>query len=148
FLAVGLYDPASPIRVRILHHGSPAHIGPAWFHDRLAAALARREPLHRNQGTTGYRLAHGENDSLPGLVIDRYGDNGVLKLYTSAWIPHLTAVTSALLEQFPLQRLVLRLSRMVQQQETFGLKDGQVVMGGVLNRPVTFLENNLHFAAD
>ncbi len=38
FLAIGLYDPASPIRIRILHQGSSATIDQAWFEAKLAAA--------------------------------------------------------------------------------------------------------------
>ncbi|WP_343425396.1 hypothetical protein [Candidatus Amarolinea dominans] len=44
----------------------------------MAAAAARRAALP-GQGTTGYRLLHGENDGLPGLVIDRYDAVLVLK---------------------------------------------------------------------
>lgn len=35
----------------------------------------------------------GENDSLPGLVLDRYDGTLVLKLYTAAWLPHLPGLT-------------------------------------------------------
>src|SRR2546421_177710 len=45
FLAVGLYDPDSPIRVRILHKGKPVVIGPAWWEKRLETAIARRRGL-------------------------------------------------------------------------------------------------------
>ena len=71
FLAVGLYDPTSPLRVRVLQHGEPAPIDRAWLRGRLEAAAALRLSLPAT-GTTGYRLVHGENDGLPGLVIDRY----------------------------------------------------------------------------
>ena len=40
FLAVGLYDPQSPIRVRVLQHLEPASIGQAWFRQRLQEAAA------------------------------------------------------------------------------------------------------------
>src|SRR6267378_4313589 len=40
FLAVGLFDPDSPIRVRILHAGKPATIDAAWWRTRLEQALA------------------------------------------------------------------------------------------------------------
>src|SRR5512139_2190704 len=60
FLAAGLYDPDSPIRIRVLQQGSPADIGGEWFKSRLAAAAAIREPLPAT-GTDGYRLVHGEN---------------------------------------------------------------------------------------
>ncbi|TAK14086.1 MAG: class I SAM-dependent rRNA methyltransferase [Anaerolineae bacterium] len=99
FLAVGLYDPASAIRVRILQSRDPADINAGWFQIRLAAAAALRAPLTElppESATTGFRLVHGENDGLPGLVIDRYADTLVLKLYTAAWIPHLNEFCAAL----------------------------------------------------
>src|SRR5664279_886681 len=48
FLAVGLFDPDSPIRVRILHAGKPATIDAAWWQARLEHALARRRGLFSN----------------------------------------------------------------------------------------------------
>ena len=40
FLAAGLFDPDSPIRVRLLHAGKPQAIDRAWWAGRLARALA------------------------------------------------------------------------------------------------------------
>jgi 23S rRNA (cytosine1962-C5)-methyltransferase len=77
FVAIGLYDPTSPIRVRILQQGQPATIGSDWFQQQIAAAAEIRAGLPAS-GTTGYRLVHGENDGLPGLVVDRYADTLVL----------------------------------------------------------------------
>ncbi|MCE2827295.1 MAG: class I SAM-dependent rRNA methyltransferase, partial [Verrucomicrobium sp.] len=42
FLALGLYDPDSPIRLRVLHAGKPVTVDDAWWRARLAAAIARR----------------------------------------------------------------------------------------------------------
>ena len=89
FVAIGLYDPDSPIRVRVLHHGRPTPIDAAFWAQRLGTALAHRRPLEESGDTTGYRVVHGENDGLPGLVIDRYDDTYVAKIYTAAWLPHL-----------------------------------------------------------
>src|ERR1041385_5422455 len=36
FLAIGLFDPDSPIRVRVLHAGKPLTIDRAWWAQRLA----------------------------------------------------------------------------------------------------------------
>ena len=58
FLAVGLFDPDSPIRVRILHAGKPQTIDAVWWQGRLTQTLARRERLVDAQ-TTGFRLIHG-----------------------------------------------------------------------------------------
>jgi 23S rRNA (cytosine1962-C5)-methyltransferase len=149
FLAIGLYDPTSPIRLRVLQHRQPTPINDAWLHDRMAAALSRREPLEV-RGTNGYRMVHGENDGLPGLVIDRYAGTCVVKVYTVAWIRYLRMVVRALLNLFAAERVVLRFSRRVQDQPELllGLADGQVVFGPPLTAPVLFLENGLTFESD
>jgi 23S rRNA (cytosine1962-C5)-methyltransferase len=153
FLAVGLYDPHSSIRVRVLHHGKPATIDQSWFQVKLAAAAQLRAPLLEGPleaATTGYRLVHGENDGLPGLVIDRYEQTLVAKIYTTAWMPHLRDVLSALTDVTPFERLVLRLGKatLEQPQDLSGLGDGVILSGPDLNGPVLFWENGLRFEAD
>ena len=39
FVAVGLWDPASPIRVKALHHGEPRQIDESFWRERIATAL-------------------------------------------------------------------------------------------------------------
>jgi 23S rRNA (cytosine1962-C5)-methyltransferase len=149
FLAIGLYDPDSPIRVRLLQHGAQATIDQAWFRERLASATLRRATL-QNSKTTGYRLVHGENDQFPGLVMDRYDETFVIKLDTAAWIPHLSKVTQALAEVEPDSRMILRLSRKAryEAEASFGMQDGQLLAGPPLQGPVVFYENGLCFEAD
>ena len=153
FLAVGLYDPTSPIRVRILQSRQPATINADWFKTRLAAAASLRSPLIEQpaeRATTGYRLVHGENDGFPGLVIDRYAETLVIKLYTPAWIPHLKEFCSALAQVSPAEGLILRLSRSLLKQTEFlsGLSDGLALSGPPLAGPILFQENGLVFEAD
>jgi 23S rRNA (cytosine1962-C5)-methyltransferase len=149
FLAIGLYDPTSPIRVRVLHHGAPEPIDRGWLRARLAEAAAWRAALPET-GTTGYRLVHGENDGLPGLVIDRYDAVLVLKLYSPAWIPWLAALRDVLDEVCPASCVVLRLSRELQRQpqHLYDLADGAVLAGPRPAAPVRFFENGLRFEAD
>jgi 23S rRNA (cytosine1962-C5)-methyltransferase len=153
FLAVGLYDPHSSIRVRVLHHGRSATIHQEWFKGKLAAAVQLRTPLLKSSpetATTGYRLVHGENDGLPGLVIDRYGKTLVVKIYTAAWIPHLRDVLSALADIVSFERLILRLGQatMEQPQDLYDLDDGVILFGPDIDGPVLFWENGLRFEAD
>src|SRR6266446_6611170 len=98
FLAVGLYDPDSPIRVRVLHTGKPQAIDRGWWSARLSETLDRRHGLFDDH-TTGYRYINGESDGWPGLVLDRFGGTLVLKLYTAAWLPRLTGILAMILEQ-------------------------------------------------
>jgi 23S rRNA (cytosine1962-C5)-methyltransferase len=157
FLALGLYDPDSPLRVRVLHAGKPARIDAAWWRQRLQTALERRRDRFDAQ-TTGYRWIHGESDGWPGLVLDRYGEVLVLKLYTAAWLPRLGAVEEWITEALQPQRLVLRLSRNLQEtaRRRFGFEDGQELglpASGRRNtlttsEAVTFLESGLRFEAE
>ena len=152
FLAVGLYDPLSPIRIKVLQALEPLRIDRAFFAEKLKAAQATRSPLI-NEGTTGYRLVYGESDGFPALIIDRYGETLVMKLYTTAWLPHLEALIGALEETIVFDNLVLRLSRALQSDrlnvaKLYGLEDGQRLIGDGADEPVQFVENGLLFQAD
>lgn len=153
FLAVGLYDPDAVIRVRILQHRQPAAIDRTWFQQKLTAAYRLRQPLweaSESKVTDGYRLVHGEGDGLPGLVIDKYAATFVIKLYSLAWIAHLKLVCQALLNIFPAERLILRLSRKLKgdREQLHGLEDSAILAGPILLDPLTFQENGLNFEAD
>lgn len=148
FLAIGLYDPTSPIRVRVLHRGNPLRIDGAWLLGRLTAARDKRQSLQTAE-TTALRLVHGENDGLPGLVVDRYEDSLVIKIYTSAWLPHLPAVVSCLEELVAPGTVVLRVSRNTRDAAVeAGLGDGHTLLGQAASGPVLFRENGLRFEAD
>jgi 23S rRNA (cytosine1962-C5)-methyltransferase len=149
FLAIGLFDPDSPIRVRILHAGKPQTVDANWWLARLKETLARRENLF-DTATTGYRCINGESDGWPGLVLDRYGDTLVLKIYTAAWLPRLNEIISPFREHIPHERAVLRLSRNIQSLAAaqFKFTDGQILHGPPLDGPVIFLETGLRFEAD
>jgi len=149
FLAVGLFDPDSPLRVRILHSGKPQSIDPAWWQQHFAESIAKRTGLFDDK-TTGYRLINGESDGWPGLVLDRYGTTLVMKLYTAAWLPRLEEIVALVVGGWPHERLVLRLSRNIQglAKTQFQIADGDILRGPPLDGPVVFLENGLSFEAE
>lgn len=153
FLAIGLYDPHSPLRLRVLHAGSPVTLDDAWWAERLGEAFGRREalfgPLGAPVDTDGYRLVNGESDGWPGLVLDRYDGALVLKLYTAAWFPHLERVLGLLADHAPGLAVVLRLSRNIQDRaRALNLRDGQLLAGELPANPVHFQESGLTFEAD
>jgi 23S rRNA (cytosine1962-C5)-methyltransferase len=149
FLAIGWYDPQSPIRVRILHAGKPQQIDDAWWRSRLEACRDVRARLF-DENTNGYRCINGESEGWPGLVLDRYADTFVLKIYTAAWLPHLPTLLPLIVETFTAARIVLRLSRNIQEtgRKEFGKRDGEVLVGPESSGPVVFKENRLRFEAD
>ena len=149
FLAVGLYDPSGAISVRVFHRGKPMPIDRGFFAARLAEALELRAPLAAT-GTTGYRVLYGENDGLPAAVLDRYADTFVLKLYSTAWVPHLPALLDGIDDVLAPRSLVLRFPATVAARvsELHGLTDGMALVGTAPEAPVVFTENGLVFEAD
>ena len=148
FLAVGFYDPDSPLRVRILHVGKPAVIDETWWRASLEAALMRRNGI-AGARTNGLRLLNGESDGWPGLVLDRYDTTLVVKLYSPAWIERLDLVKGIFIERLGPERIVLRLSRNLEEKaRESGLAEGTVLHGPPLEGPVVFLEDGLRFEAD
>lgn len=149
FLAIGLFDADSPLRVRVLHAGKPVTVDDAWWRARLSATVARRRGLFDAQ-TTGYRLINGESDGWPGLVLDRYGPAAVLKCYTSAWLERLGQLGPLIAEATGVKQLVLRLSRNVQERARVdhGIEEGQVLFGPTPAGLTVFQESGLHFEAD
>jgi 23S rRNA (cytosine1962-C5)-methyltransferase len=148
-LALGLFDPDSPIRIRVLHRGAPRAIDREFFAERLRAAAELRAHLE-GEGTTGYRVANGESDGLPGLVVDRYERCFVLKLYTAAWLPHLDEVVAAVTRVWAPERVVLRLARAIADAcaKRARLSDGVVLAGPPLDGPIVFRELGLRLRCD
>ncbi len=171
FLAVGFFDPTSPIRVRVLQTGKPQAIDSEFWQARLEEAVRRREGLF-DERTTGYRLINGESDGWPGLVLDRYDTTLVMKIYTAAWLQRLKEIVGLVETWLKPERMVLRTSRNVQSvlaTERFpphpgplplgggegeakrrpgGLEDGQILIGDTVEACPTFLETGLRFEAD
>ena len=86
---------------------------------------------------------------MPGIIIDRYAQTAVIKLYTPAWIPHLQDVVNALESIFPAKRVILRLSSRAKALTTKeSLYDGMILVGEKLNAPIIFHENGLKFEVD
>ncbi len=75
-LGVGFYAPKSPIAVRMATRDPRTVLGDAFFEDRVARAQRLRTALGLPSAqTNGYRVVHAEGDGLPGLIVDRFGDD-------------------------------------------------------------------------
>lgn len=77
FLGRGYWNPKSTIQVRLLTWQDEP-IDEAWWQRRLQRAIDNRA----TQNGTAYRLVNAENDFLPGLIVDKYGDWVVLQALT------------------------------------------------------------------
>jgi len=80
FLGYAYVNPRSLISARIVSRDPEHPIGKSLIVHRLQVALSLRRRLYEQPY---YRLAYGESDELPGLVIDRYGEVCVAQIGTA-----------------------------------------------------------------
>nr|HEX4318073.1 class I SAM-dependent methyltransferase [Kofleriaceae bacterium] len=78
----GVYAADGAIAIRVVRAGEAAPDA-AWLRARLDAALHKRAELAKQ--TTGVRLLHGESDSVPAIVADRFGDAVVVTSYATGF---------------------------------------------------------------
>lgn len=145
FLAIGLYEAESPIRVRILHCGKPATINREWWLEKARACIASRDDV-LNQNTDGARLINGESEGFPGLVADIYAGTLVVKIYAASWLSRWEEIEDVFREAFLPQHLIVRLSRNITAYAAdMGFTEG--FRGEVGEETVVFSENGLRFEA-
>lgn len=120
FLARGYWNSKSQIQVRILSWRDDA-IDSAWWRAMLKQAIARRV---LPAGDTACRLVNAENDYLPGLIVDRYGDWLVLQALTRAIDARKEQIAAALLALTGIPNIYERSDVEVRQREGLGESAG------------------------
>ena len=145
FLACGLYDPNSPIRIKLFQFFTPAKIDQDWFDATIATAYQIRKSLQETD-TNAYRLIFGENDNLPGVICDVYNDVVVVKLYSEIWFPYLAMFLPIIINQTACKALVMRLSRNISKvANSMGIYDGDVVYGVLVQEDILIKEHGVKF---
>ncbi len=146
-IGIGLYDPKSPIRIKMIHFGDSVTIDDEFFHAKIKTAFSKRDQLLKTN-TNSYRLLFGENDGFPGLIADVYAHVLVVKLYSEIWIPYLEVILKELIAVTNSEVVVIRLSRNLQNSSSITLQDGEIVYGELDNEVVNFTEHGVQFSAN
>ncbi len=146
-LARGYLNRASQIQVRLLTWQPDETIDDDFWRRRLAAAVARRQPLLAGGLTTACRLVHGENDYLPGLIVDRYGDCLVMEAGTLAIDQRKQALAQWLLELTGATAVIERSDTATRRLEGMHAAEG-VLAGAAPDSPIAVTEGGLHFWVD
>jgi 23S rRNA (cytosine1962-C5)-methyltransferase len=145
FLGWGAYSPDSAIRVRVWSFDEADRIDAAWFATRIRRAVAARAPLAAD--TDAVRLVFGEADGLPGLVVDRYGDQLVMQLMAAGVERWRHEIAAALLAVTGLSDLHERSDAAARAREGLPPREGTVVGRAVGDRlPVT--EHGVRYLVD
>jgi 23S rRNA (cytosine1962-C5)-methyltransferase len=145
WLARGLYNPKSQIRVRVLTW-EKEDIDSSFFFRRLSLAAALRERLI-SPTTDSYRVVNGEGDLLPGLVVDRYGEFLVCQFYTAGIDRLKGVVVDALMNLFKPRGIYDKSEGGVRDEEELPPSVG-VLAGEEPPELIRIEENGIRFLVD
>ena len=131
FLARGYWNSQSSIRARLLSWDEAETIDEDFWRRRLERAIQGRHienRLHAQGAANAYRLINAENDGVPGLVVDRYGDWVVLQALTLGIDVHKSMLASLLVDLLHPQGVYERSDVDIREKE--GLPPSTGVLAG------------------
>lgn len=100
FIAYGYYDERSHIILHLLSWRKQERMDGAFIRRLTRDAVTRRRRLFSLEGTTAFRLIHGEADFLPGVAADCYGREIriiVSSRFADAFLPEIAAELDSIL---------------------------------------------------
>ncbi|WP_146368975.1 class I SAM-dependent rRNA methyltransferase [Symmachiella macrocystis] len=148
FIARGLFNPHSNIRVRLYSWRADCAVDDAFLSERLDAALAlRRDVLDRNQAESACRLVASEADGLSGLTVDRYGQWLVLQLTSFALAERRDVIVRLLKEKLSPAGILLRTEKGIRDAEGLQLTDG-LLEGEAPPSPMFIEEYGVRYGLD
>lgn len=141
-LGTAYINPQSLITCRIIGRNAVTSLDTVFFKRYLQEALAFREMIFIKPY---YRLVFGESDFLPGLVIDRFGQDFVVQINTAGMDACVEAIADALYELVPETiSILLRNDAHVRAQE--GLPLEVKPLRGTPPEEVIMEENGVKFS--
>jgi 23S rRNA (cytosine1962-C5)-methyltransferase len=148
FIAAGLYNPASQIRVRLYSWTEGQSLDAELWSARLDAAIELRQsiygPFHAENAC---RLVFSEADGLSGLVVDRYGDWLSVQFTALGLWQRRELIFDVLETRLKPRGIWLRTEKGMRESEQLEMSDG-LARGQEPQRPLFIAENDLRFGVD
>ncbi len=147
FLGAGYFNSRSQIQVRLLTWVEEP-IDETWWRRRIQQAMAlRHEHFPLAKAPSGFRLINAENDFLPGLVVDVYGEYLVLQAQTLFIDQIKRDLAEILLEETHARGIYERSDIDARGRE--GLKDAKGMLAGEpLPETIEIVEDGRRFAVN
>lgn len=82
FIAIGYFNSYGQISVRLWGYEADEAVGEDFFTRRIERSWEIRRRYVETADTNAYRIINGENDLLPGLIVDKYGEYLVVQFHT------------------------------------------------------------------
>jgi len=148
FIARGLFNPNSQIRVRLYSWDEADCLDEEFFAARLEAAINLRQELYGPPtDDSACRLVYSEADGLSGLIVDRYGDWLVVQFTSLALYERREMLIDLLSQQLRPSGIWLRTEKGVLESEGLTLSDG-LLAGTEPPRPMFIEEHGIRYGID
>ncbi len=146
FLALGYFNSYSQIAVRLWSWEKDEEVNKTFFEQRIRQAYELRQQFVASKETNAFRLVHAENDLLPGLIVDKYGDYLSLQFHTPGMERWKKEIVNALVKIVKPQGIYERSDVRVRGIEGAEKKVG--LLYGDMPERVEILENGFKFYVD
>lgn len=144
-VALAYAQPNEAIGARVLALESATVIDGGWIAGRIRRALALRSYAGCARTADAYRLIHGENDGLPGLVVDRYAGVAVVAIDGAGawafWQRYVDVLIDELSASQPWSAIIARAVRGTGVGE-------QLLAGSMPAAPIVIREGPARFGVD
>ena len=147
FVARGLFNSRSQIRVRLYAWDPAERIDEAFLAARLDAAITLRKALGLTDPVGACRMVFSEGDGLSGLVVDRYRDLLSVQLTSLALARRRELILDLLEARLSPVGVLLRTQKGVLDEEGLEARDG-LLRGSVPDEPVPVVESGITFGVD
>ncbi|MCX7417070.1 MAG: hypothetical protein NTY25_11360 [Planctomycetia bacterium] len=148
FIARGLWNAESRLRVRLFTFDSGVHLNAALWHQRLASAVGLRRSLGLDGRNRAARIVNSEGDGLSGLTVDRYADFLAVQVTSLAMANRLDIFCDSLQSLLEPKGILLRgAERGLAKLEGLHLID-RLLRGTAPAGPIFIEENGLQFGVD
>ncbi|HNX01058.1 MAG TPA: class I SAM-dependent rRNA methyltransferase [Candidatus Cloacimonadota bacterium] len=145
FIAYGLFNSQSQIRVRLYSWNPSAHLDEDfWKHLIQEAISLRKDILYHDKPQDAIRLISSEGDNLSGLTVDSYGGYLVVQFTSLALFQRKDAFISILTDILHPKGIYLRTEKDIREEEGLIAADG-LLSGVEPQYPLLISENAIDF---
>jgi len=148
FIARGLFNPHSAIRVRLYRWANEPLDESYWSALLAASVRLRHEVLGLGGPGRAYRVVASEGDGISGLTVDRYDRWLVVQFTSLALYERREVLLRHLLEQTKAEAILARAERGISEQEGLHNIQDEAMVGAFPETPLAIVEDGLTYLVD
>ena len=148
FIAWGLFNPHSQIRVRLFSWEEEARIDRELWSQLLDSAFRLRIPMFREaDAETAARLVFSEGDGLSGLVVDQFGEWLLVQVTSLAVAEQIDLILDLLMEKLNPRGIYLRTEKGMSELEQLEMQDS-LVRGEAPPQKILIKDSGVRYEVD